>query len=192
MGPGEGVGVGCDGTVLGWVVVTVVSVQFTVKGTAVFTSSVAVCVLPVGLSVCFVCFLPGSGTPADVHTFPVTASSGVGSVASSPFAGTLAAVAPSVVTGTVPALVVGTVVSVQFTANGTPVSTFAVSAGVLPGGLSLSSAGLLTGTPTTARMCVVQGKAGSICGRRIITTTSEAVDWWYSGGLWWSVSAVMC
>ena len=43
----------------------------------------------------------------------------------------------------------GTPYSFTFTATGTPAPTFAIASGTLPAGLTLSSAGVLSGTPTT-------------------------------------------
>ena len=60
----------------------------------------------------------------------------------------LAAVAPTITTADLGTLTVGTAVSLQLTATGDEPITW--SATGLPDGLSLSSTGLLTGTPTTA------------------------------------------
>jgi len=45
---------------------------------------------------------------------------------------------------------IGTAYSFTYTASGSPAPTFTVTAGGLPTGLSLSTAGAITGTPTTA------------------------------------------
>jgi len=45
---------------------------------------------------------------------------------------------------------VGTAYSFSYTATGYPAPTFAVTAGVLPNGLTLSSAGVISGTPTAS------------------------------------------
>jgi predicted extracellular nuclease len=57
---------------------------------------------------------------------------------------------PAGVTGTPPAGTVGTPYSYAFTATGTPPVTFAVTDGAVPPGLTLSSTGVLAGTPTAA------------------------------------------
>lgn len=56
---------------------------------------------------------------------------------------------PVITTTTLPALAVGTPVSTTLAATGTTPITWAVTAGTPPAGLALSSAGALTGTPTT-------------------------------------------
>ena len=62
----------------------------------------------------------------------------------------LAPAAWGAITGTPPNTgTVGTAYSYTFTASGVPAPTFAVSSGSLPAGLTLSSAGVLAGTPTS-------------------------------------------
>ena len=48
------------------------------------------------------------------------------------------------------ALAINAPYSYTFTASGNPAPTFAVASGSLPPGLTLSSSGVLSGTPTTA------------------------------------------
>lgn len=57
------------------------------------------------------------------------------------------AVAPVITSGTPSAPQVGSVYSFQVTATGVPAPTFAVTSGTLPTGLTMDSAGLITGTP---------------------------------------------
>ncbi len=59
---------------------------------------------------------------------------------------------PAAFTSTAPptALTVGNAYSFTFTATGTPAPTFSVQSGSLPPGLTLTSAGVLSGTPTSA------------------------------------------
>lgn len=59
-------------------------------------------------------------------------------------------VAPNIVTTTLPAMTQGAVVSSQLAADGTTPITWAVTAGTLPAGLTLSTGGLLAGTPSAA------------------------------------------
>ncbi len=59
-----------------------------------------------------------------------------------------AAVAPTITTTTIPAGQVGLAYSATLAATGTEPITWAVTVGVLPAGLTLSSAGVLSGTPT--------------------------------------------
>lgn len=61
-----------------------------------------------------------------------------------------ASASPSFVSDAPPGGTVGTAYSYTFVASGAPAPTFSVTSGSLPLGLSLSSGGALTGTPTTA------------------------------------------
>jgi LPXTG-motif cell wall-anchored protein len=93
-----------------------------------------------------------SGTPTGIggtYTFTVTASNTVGSPVSS-ISTTIVVSAAPVLTADVPTntATVGVDYSFTYTATGTPTPTFAVTAGVLPAGLSLSVAGVLSGKPT--------------------------------------------
>lgn len=62
--------------------------------------------------------------------------------------GGIAPTAPTITSGAPPSATLGESYYHAYTANGTPPITFSVSAGGLPPGLSLSSAGVITGTPT--------------------------------------------
>ncbi len=98
--------------------------------------------------------LSGTPTAAGPFTFTVRASNGVGSGAVSAsttvtITGGNNGTAPTV-TGSPGNGTSGTPYSFQFTVTGSPTPTVTVSAGTLPAGLSLSNAGKLTGTPTTA------------------------------------------
>ena len=59
-------------------------------------------------------------------------------------------VAPSILNGPPPGGTVGTVYAFSYTSSGSPPPTFAVASGSLPAGLALSSAGVVSGTPTSA------------------------------------------
>lgn len=59
-------------------------------------------------------------------------------------------VAPAITTASLPAATAGAAYSRQIAATGTPAPTFAVTAGSLPAGLTLSAAGVISGTPTAA------------------------------------------
>jgi len=58
-------------------------------------------------------------------------------------------VAPVITSGAPPGGTVGTSYSFTYTATGTPAPVFSQNSGNLPNGLSLSTSGLLSGTPTT-------------------------------------------
>ncbi|MBS0658714.1 MAG: hypothetical protein JSR82_10775 [Verrucomicrobia bacterium] len=64
---------------------------------------------------------------------------------------TTCSAAPIITSATPPSpLTVGTAYSHTFTATGSPAPTFSVFAGTLPNGITLTSGGLLSGTPTSA------------------------------------------
>jgi len=58
---------------------------------------------------------------------------------------------------------VGTAYSVQFTATGTDPKTWSITSGTLPTGLTFSSSGLLSGTPTAASSGRRMGWEAQIC-----------------------------
>jgi len=112
--------------------------------------------LPAGLSLSTGGILSGTPTTAGNYSFTVTssdASTGAGSPASTSAAYTLTVSAPTL-TVTPTSLAGGTAGSAYSqtlsTSGGTAPYTYAVTTGVLPGGLSLSSNGALAGTPTVA------------------------------------------
>jgi Putative Ig domain/Immunoglobulin domain/Immunoglobulin I-set domain len=84
--------------------------------------------------------------------FDVVVSNTLGSVTSNSVSLTVNAASTLAITTTsLPNGTVGQTYSTQLTATGgTPPYTWSVSSGSLPAGLSLSAAGLITGTPTTA------------------------------------------
>jgi hypothetical protein len=100
-----------------------------------------------------------SGTAADgsanTYNLTVSASNGVGTAASQPFVLTVEPDCPATITFTpLPGALAGGTAGmaygpVNFTASPNLNYTFAVTAGALPAGLTLSSAGSLAGTPTT-------------------------------------------
>jgi Metallo-peptidase family M12B Reprolysin-like len=113
--------------------------------------------------------LPGGGTisinqATGVVTATTTASSALGTTAVRVtlvdscgaaavriFNVTVVSLPPAFTDGPPPSpLTVGTPYSFSFTATGSPAPTFAVTGGALPPGLLLSSAGVLSGTPTSA------------------------------------------
>jgi hypothetical protein len=93
--------------------------------------------------------LSGTEVTAGDYAFQITASNGIAPDAVQ--AVTLTVLAAPVFTSPQPPSHgdVGTAYTHTFTASGTAPITFAVSGGALPPGLTLSSGGALTGTPTT-------------------------------------------
>lgn len=94
-----------------------------------------------------------SGTPTTAGAYSVTirmtnAAGFVDRVASGQVEAALAA--PVITTTTLSAMSVGIAFSQQLAATGNPAPAFAVQSGSFPAGLTMDSAGLITGTPTTA------------------------------------------
>ncbi len=110
--------------------------------------------LPAGLTVTPVGMVQGTPSAGGVFTFTVTAtdsSTGAGSpaTASATYNLTVAAPAITLTPGTLPGAQQGTAYSQQLTASGgTATYTYQVTSGNLPTGMTLSSTGLISGTPT--------------------------------------------
>jgi len=120
-------------------------------GTAPYTWSVAAGLLPTGVGL-------GtstgtiSGTPLTAGTYNVTvqAVDSAGQVVSKALSFVVAAVL-SITTTSIPNATTGVAYNATLTVSGsTPPITWAVSSGQLPAGLSLSSSGNITGTPSSA------------------------------------------
>ena len=108
--------------------------------------------LPAGVTLSAGGVLSGVPTVSGTFTFDVKATDsagGIPDVGSQLFTLIIHAGAPSISTSSLPAATVGTAYSQTITATGgTAPYTFAVTTGSLPAGLTLSSAGVLSGTPT--------------------------------------------
>jgi hypothetical protein len=130
------------------------SFQFAATGSPAPTFAVTAGTLPVGLTLTPAGLLSGTPTAAGgPFGVTVSADNGVGSPASAAFSLTVSpALSAPAITGGLPpgVLTVGAPYSFQFAATGYPAPTFAVTAGSLQAGLTLSPAGLLSGTPTAA------------------------------------------
>ncbi|GGL07535.1 YVTN family beta-propeller protein [Curtobacterium luteum] len=110
--------------------------------------------LPAGLTLTPAGVLSGTPTSAGKSTFVVRASNGVGQDATTdPITMRVEPKpeAPAFTADNPPkSATIGTPYSFTFTATGSPSPTFSVSKGQLPDGLTLSSDGVLSGTPTSA------------------------------------------
>jgi hypothetical protein len=109
--------------------------------------------LPDGLTLNSNCGFTGTPTTAGPSTVvvQVTDSTTPVNTTTGPITLTVQPLPTLTFTGSVPNATVGVAYTQTLTAaGGLPPYTYAVTAGALPGGLSLSSAGVISGTPTTA------------------------------------------
>jgi len=113
------------------------------------TFSVTAGNLPTGLNLSLSGVISGTTTQAGTFTGTVTASNGISPSASQAFSITVKPLsAPSFAKAPFNAItIINTALSFTYRANGTPSSTFSLS-GTLPPGVSFSTSGLLSGTPT--------------------------------------------
>ena len=106
--------------------------------------------LPTNLNLSSAGVIPGTPSVAGTFTGTVTASNTILPNATQNFSITING-PPAITNGPPPSpATVGTAYNFTYTSSGTPAPTFGVTAGVLPGGLSLSSAGVISGTPNAA------------------------------------------
>ncbi len=126
-------------------------------GATPYTYTVSTGVLPAGLALSSNGTISGTSTAVGVFTFQVVAtdsSSGTGPFSSTPANITLTVDAPAITLApsALPSGTVNTAYSpLSITAaGGTAPYTYAMTAGTLPTGLTLSSGGVLSGTPTQA------------------------------------------
>ena len=109
------------------------------------------------------------------YNFTVTAKNSVGSATSTTFGPVTPGVTPTI-SGTPPATVmVGTGYSFGYTLGGKPAPTTTVVSGALPDGLSLSSDGQITGTPTAAGTFNFAVQAANPVGSHTTTTSTITV-----------------
>ncbi len=129
---------------------TAYSHTYTATGTTPITYSVTAGALPTGLSLSAAGVI--SGTPSATGTFTgtVTATNGTAPDATQNFSIDIAAasVAPNITSAAPGNGTQGTAYSHTYTATGTTPITYSVTAGALPTGLSLSAAGVISGTPS--------------------------------------------
>ncbi|WP_448112323.1 putative Ig domain-containing protein [Mesorhizobium amorphae] len=118
---------------------------------APYSFSVTAGALPAGLSLGPTGALSGTPTASGNFSFTVTASDANGQTGSRPYTLTVDVPTLTVSPTTIPSGTAGTAYSQALSASGgnAPYS-FAVTAGALPAGLTLSSTGALSGTPTVS------------------------------------------
>ncbi len=123
--------------------------SYTTTGFPAPTFSVTAGALPTGLSLSTSGVISGTPTAAGIFTGTVTASNGIGTAATQNFSITVNQ-APAITSSPPPAALANTPYNFSYTTTGFPAPTFSVTAGALPTGLSLSTAGVISGTPTAA------------------------------------------
>jgi len=124
---------------------------YTKTGYPTPTFSVTSGSLPSGLSLSTAGVITGTPAAAGTSTGVVSATNGIGSAATSGFTivvggGTSA----PTITGTAPGGTVSSAYSYSYTVTGSPTPTCTVTSGSLPTGLSLSTNGTISGTPSVA------------------------------------------
>lgn len=146
-------------------------------GTAPYTFSVSAGTLPAGLTLTAAGVLAGTPTAPGTTTFTVRGTDANGCFAERVY--TLVVPCPTIALAppTLPAGTVGTAYSRTITATGgTGPYTFSVASGALPAGLTLTAAGVLAGTPTTAgsTTVTVRGTDASGCFAELAYTIAIA------------------
>lgn len=107
--------------------------------------------LPPGITVEPTGQLTGTPTTPGTYTFTITATNAIGpDTAATDTILINAAGTPPTIAGTAAAGTVDVAYSYQYRTTGNPVPTVTITDGELPPGLTLSSEGILTGSPTTA------------------------------------------
>jgi hypothetical protein len=137
-------------------------------GTAPYTFTVLTGTLPAGLSLSAAGVLSGTPTTVGSSTVTIQALDAAGCPGVITYVIVIGAASCPVLTlspATLPSGIVGTAYSQTITATGgTAPYTFSVLTGTLPAGLSLSAAGVLSGTPTTVGSSTVTIRALDAAG----------------------------
>ena len=123
------------------------------NGAAPYTYAVTAGALPAGLTISTAGLISGTPTTAGPATFTITATDSTGATGSQAYTISVSATSLQITTTTLVSYVTANTGYSQTiaTTGGVAPTTFAVSAGNLPAGLSLAaSTGVISGTPTTA------------------------------------------
>ena len=138
-------------TLPGGVVGTAYNQTLTATGTTLITWSLENGSLPNNLTLSSAGVISGTPNTAGTFNFTVKATNSAGSDTKNlSIAITAAPVAPTITTTTFPTGTTGIVYNAQIEATGTAPITWTLESGNLPNNLSLSTAGVISGTPTTA------------------------------------------
>ncbi|MBI3765430.1 MAG: putative Ig domain-containing protein [Ignavibacteriales bacterium] len=119
-------------------------------GTAPYSFALSSGSLPPGLTLSTSGAISGAPTTVGTFTFVATATDAVGNTGDQSYTITIDCPAISINPTSLPSGIVGAAYSQSVSgAGGTAPYSFALSSGALPNGITLSSSGLLSGTPTT-------------------------------------------
>ena len=172
-------------TLPGGLVGTAYNQQLAATGTTPITWTLQSGALPAGLSLSTAGVISGTPTTAGTSNFTVKATNSAGSDTKAlSIAVTTSAVAPTITTSSLPAGTVATTYNAQLEATGTAPITWALQSGNLPAGLSLSTAGKISGTPTAASTSNFTVKATNSAGsatKQLSITVNPAPQLFISG-----------
>jgi PKD repeat protein len=126
------------------------AISFSASGFPSPTFFLSAGTLPGGLTLDPAGTLDGTPTTPGTYTFSVDASNQVGAASAGPFTLTVTQKPAFTVASPPTTAVVGDSYQYQFTTTGSPSPVIALASGALPGGLTLSPDGQITGTPTTS------------------------------------------
>jgi hypothetical protein len=121
------------------------------NGTSPYSCTLSSGTLPAGLTLGAGCVITGTPTAAGSSpvTINVTDSSAPAKTATAPITVTVAPISPLTFTGTIPNAILGApYLQTLHAKGGVAPYTYAVTAGALPAGLTLSPGGAISGTPT--------------------------------------------
>lgn len=143
-------------------------------GTAPLVFSLSAGTLPTGRSLSAAGVMSGTYSAAGTFAFTLQAANAFGT-ATQAFTQTVtvAGTAPTITTTTLPAGIVGTAYSQTVAATGDATITRTLFAGALPAGLSMSTAGVISGTPTAAGTATFTVRATNAVGSddQVLTLT---------------------
>jgi putative cell wall-binding protein len=146
-------------------------------GTAPYTWAVTTGTLPTGLTLSTAGVLAGTPTASGTASVTVTATDATSTTGTATYSLIVnAATALAVTTTSLPDASVGTAYSQTLAATGgTSPYTWTVTSGTLPAGLTLSSAGVISGTPTASGTASVTVTATDAASATATATLSLAV-----------------
>uniref|UniRef100_Q01RC5 Ig family protein n=1 Tax=Solibacter usitatus (strain Ellin6076) TaxID=234267 RepID=Q01RC5_SOLUE len=138
--------------------------------------SVSAGALPAGLSLAADGSIRGTPTAAGTASFTAQVKDSSGATATKQLSIAIAPAALTVTTASLPGGTVGTAYQQTLAATGgSGGNTWSVSAGTLPGGLSLASDGSITGTPTTAGAASFTAQVKDSSGTTAVKQLSIAI-----------------